>query len=488
MKQQLRRRLTYGSNATLVTAMVLGVLVLLYLLADSRRLQGDLSADAANTLQTDTEAKLALLDADGEPVTITAFTHQRGDDDAYFRDRAIKDLLVEIDQHSRVLSWRVVDFDQERLTAERLGVTDYGHVVVQRGQDRVDIKDRELFQRSGKGADRKLSFTGETALSRAFAQLLTPTRRVVYVLAGHGEASPDDRGPGGLSDLVADLDVERYDVKPLDLLRTDRDGRAPTVPNDAAMVMLAGPKGPLTSQEEDTLLDYVSGGGPLLVALDLGSPVPVFLPRMGVRVPEGVAMDKVLVFPYKDRPVPVYKSHPITEPLRESKQVTVLGAPAPLRLSDPLPEGVRAQDVLVGGRDSWIERGGPSDGGAPLYQPELDGAGPTLLATALQLLPGGTFVRATRPVSRVLVIGDSEFMTNGLLQDGPGNKDFAVNAIHWLAGDDQRLGIGVGRRTAQRRLALTKEETGRLRWVSLFLLPALVAMAGVGTWMSRRGR
>ncbi|MCK6504399.1 GldG family protein [Myxococcota bacterium] len=488
MNQQLRRRLAYGSNATLVTAMVLGVLVLLYVLADGSRARWDLSADAANTLQADTEAKLTLLDADGLPVEITAFSHQRGKEDSALRDRAVRDLLVELDTRSTSLSWRIVDFDKERLTAERLGVNDYGRIVVQRGQDRVDIKDRDLFRRVGKGDDRGLEFLGEAALSRAFAQLLAPTRRVVYVLQGHGEPSPTERGPGGLSDLVAALDIERYDVEPLDLLRTDREGNAPVVPEDAAVVVVAGLRGPLTAQEEDVLLEYLGRGGPLLLALDAGQPLPVFLPRLGVRIPDGLAMDTVLVFPYKDRPVPVYKSHPITETLREGKVVTMLGAPAPLRLVEPAPAGLRVDPILVGGRESWIERGGESVGGSAVFQAGVDGEGPTVLATAVQLLPGGGVVRPTKPAARVLVLGDSEALTNGLLAEGPGNKDLALNAVHWLAGDDQRLGATKGRRTAERRLALTLEETDRLRWISLLLLPGLVSILGLATWNSRRGR
>ena len=488
MNQQLRRRLAYGSNATLVTAMVLGVLVLLYGLADQSRVRWDLSADAANTLQSDTEAKLSLLDSDGQPVEITAFTHQRGKDDSYFRDRAVRDLLVELDLRSTAVSYRIVDFDKERLTAERLGVNDYGRIVVQRGADRVDIKDRDLFRRVGKGDVRGLEFLGEAALSRAFAQLLSPTRRVVYVLQGHGEPSPTERGPDGLSELVAALDVERYDVEPLDLLRTDREGNAPVVPEDAALVVVAGLRGPLTNQEEDVLLEYLGRGGPMLLALDAGQPLPVFLPRLGVRIPDGLAMDTVLVFPYKDRPVPVYKPHAITDPLREGKVVTMLAAPAPLRLVEPAPAGVRIDPILVGGRESWIERGGDAPGGNPAFQPDVDGAGPTVLAAAVQLLPSGDIVRSSKPAARVLLVGDSELLTNSLLLEGPGNKDMALNAVHWLAGDDQRLGVITGRRTADRRLALTREETDRLRWISLLLLPGVVALLGLATWNSRRGR
>ena len=93
MKQSTRRLLTHGTNASLVTVMVLGVLVLLYVLADNFRHRVDLSEGGQNTLQAEMLDQLSLLDSDGETVQITAFTAQRGKDESYFKDRAVKDLL-----------------------------------------------------------------------------------------------------------------------------------------------------------------------------------------------------------------------------------------------------------------------------------------------------------------------------------------------------------------------------------------------------------
>ena len=243
MNQSWRRRLTYGSNATLVTVIGIVVLGLLYVLASDSRMRWDLSAEGRNTLSSDTLAKLSLLDQEGIPVEVTAFSAQRGEEDAAFKNRAMKDLLREIDAHSQVIRWRFVDFDRERLTAERLGITQYSHVVVQRGTDRVDIRSRDLFRKRGRGEERRIAFFGEIALARSFSQLHTPKRQVVYVLEGHGEASPEDRGPDGMADLADALDVERYEVELLNLISTDRDNDVPVVPDDAAMVLIAGGEG-----------------------------------------------------------------------------------------------------------------------------------------------------------------------------------------------------------------------------------------------------
>ncbi len=491
MRQSTRRVLTYGSNASLVTVMVLAVLVLVYVLADHYRSRLDLSEGASNTLQLETVEKLRLLDTDGEPVTVTAFTNQNGKEDSYFKDRAMKDLLRSVGAESKVITWRQVNFDQERLTAEDLGVTEYGHVVIQRGKDRVDLKDRDLFRRAGKAEGRRIEFLGEGALSRGFAQLMSPTRRTVYILSGHGELDPEDRGPDGISDLVAALDQERYDAEPLNLLATTREGELPRIPDDASVVFVARPRAALTPQEEDTLLAWVGRGGAVLFAIDVGTPVPVLFDRLGVRIPEGVALQPEMQVPYRDRPIPRYKSHPITADLSANKLTTILAHPAPVQVAAPPPEGLRVSPVLVSSREGWIDRGGKVVGGAAVYEPTIDGAGPVDMAVALELQPGKGLVRSSKTAARILIVGDGDAFTNAMLAEGPGNGAFAVNSVHWLTGEDRRLGVdtgGVGRAAQVRRLALTEEEMGMVRLICLGFMPIVVLLIGIGTWFTRRGR
>ena len=488
MNQSWRRRLTYGSNATLVTVIGIVVLGLLYVLASDTRVRWDLSAEGRNTLSSDTLAKLALLDQEGRPVEVTAFSAQRGEADAAFKNRSLKDLLREIDAHSQVVRWRFVDFDRERLTAERLGVTQYSHVVVQRGTDRVDIRARDLFRKRGRGDERRTAFFGETALARSFSQLHTPKRQVVYVLQGHGEASPEDRGPDGMADLTDALDVERYEVELLNLISTDRENEVPSVPDDAAMVLIAGGEGRWTEHEVDALITHVSRGGGMMVALDPGTPVPELVTRLGIQVPSGVVSDTQVVFPFWDRPIPQVQMHEMTHSLRADKLTPVLSHVAPLAVADPLPEGIRAEPIFRTGRTGWIERGGELRNGAPVFDASIDEKGPIDIAVALQVRPGAGWVRAGKPVARILVVGDSDFLRNAQISGGPGNAAFALDAVHWLAGADSRVASVGARRHKVRRLAITQEQLGTLRWVSMGLLPFLVGLMGLAIRLGRRGR
>ncbi len=485
LSRNLRRRLATGSNATFVTLLVVATVVVAYLIVERYRVRVDFSADQGSTLLAGTRNKLRLLDLEGRPVTITAFSSQSGKKDSYFKNRQIQDLLDELDYASPMLTTRFVDFDRERLTAEALGVTDYGTVVIQRGEQRVDLADRDLFRRSGKGDDRRIDFLGEAALTRGFAQLMSDTRRVVYALVGHGELDPESHDPDGLADLAAALDQEHYDLKRLDLVRDREEGAVPGVPADAAAVLVLRPRVTIPAVEEDLLLAWFAGGGSLLFAVEPGLPVPSLVGRLGVAVPDGFVLDKLLLFPYPDRPVPRYKNHPITQDISAELLVTVVSRVAPLQASVPPLEGIRASTLLETGRDGWIERGGALSNGQAIYQPDIDGQGPATMALALEVGPESGLV-GKKP-GRVVVAGDADLFGNGLLGEGPGNLSFAVNTVRWLVGDDGRLSV-VGRPSAVRRLALTDEDRGKIRWLALGLGPLLAMVSGMAVWASRRGR
>jgi hypothetical protein len=469
----------------LVTAVVFAMAVVGYLLVDLKRVRIDLSADQASVLSEDMRNKLHLLDAAGTPTVVTAFTGQRGKKDSYFKDRALQDLLEEIDHASSSVETHFVDFDRERLTAEKLGVTDYSALVVQRGDQRLDLRDRDLFHRVGKGDARRIDFVGEAAVARLFAQLLSNETRKIYALVGHGEMDPEGTDPNGMSDLRQALDGDGYKFERLDLVRDRELGPAPRIPEDAAAVVVARPTVPIPAVEEDLLLAYLSGGGRVLVSLEPGSPVPSLVGRLGVTVPEGRVLDTMLVFPYPDRPVPRYKGHAITRDLSDQLLVTVVAGVAPVQAASPAVEGVRASTLLETSRDGWIERGGQLDGSRAIYEPEIDGQGPATMAVALEVTRDSGLVK--KGSGRVIVIGDADALANSLFSEGPGNASFAVNCIRWLAGDEARLSV-VGKPAKARRLAITEEDQATIRWVAIGMGPMLVIILGAATWAARRGR
>jgi hypothetical protein len=463
----------------------------------------DLSSDESAALTSDTLQKIALIEEGGRRVRITAFTHQQGKSGSYFKNRALKDFLEELGYHSPKIEWSLVDFDRERLTAERLGVKEYGRLLIQvmeegrpeSGWPRVDVRARDLFRNVGKGAERRVEFLGEAVFNRAVAQLLSDKRQKIYALVNHGELSIERSEPSGLSDLVVLLEQENYSLESLDLY-VDRDGsQAPRIPPDADAVLLASPKRPLSDVEEAALLDFVAEGGSLMLLLDPGASLPGIMTRLDISLMDGVVMDEKLVFPFNDRPVPRYRTHPITTPLEESNLLTILAHIAPIRPPGDAPPWLKWSSILETSRSGWVERGGEMRGGVATYDPEIDYLGPSqnrpmapMMAMAVELLGNSKGpVSPSAGSARLVIVGDSDFATNQLLAEGPGNGAFLINAFRWMLRDDARLSV-MGQATKVRRLALTAEDHAKLRWLVLGLMPLLSALAGAIVWSTRRGR
>ena len=238
MKQGLRRRLAVGTNAMLVAGLLIATIILLVGLAGRYRVRWDLSEDAASTLQPETSAILEALDAQEAQVRVIAFSAQRKNEEALHRDRTMKDLLRELSFRSTHLETKFVDFDADRLTANALGVSAYGTVVIEGRGDRIDLRERDVFKRTkDKDGARSLAFYGEPLIAKGIRQVLSDEPRTVYLLEGHGEAGLVQHGPGGLQVLVQLLENQGWTVSNLNLLQDRETEEAPFVPTDASAVL-----------------------------------------------------------------------------------------------------------------------------------------------------------------------------------------------------------------------------------------------------------
>ncbi len=475
-----QRRLATGGNALLVSGLVVAIVVLLVGFAERNALRFDLSQDGGNTLERNTLVVLEALDEQEHTVVVTAFSAQLRNDDAVQKNRQLQDLLGELDRHSTRLQTEFVDFDADRVTAERMGVRQYGTVVVQGRGDRVDFIERELFKRVRTESGSEFEFLGEALVAKAIQQVLSDEPRVVYLLEGHRELTATSTGPRGLEQWTSLLDAQGLAVRPLNLLRGSDPG-GPVVPDDASAVLIVGPRAPMTPHEESALREYIGTGGALGFIADPEGTIPGFIEQLGLLFPDGIVMDTVSYFPYLDRPQLQYRRHTITDELIEAKVDTVVVNSAPVVLAGAA--GVVAEPVLVTSRTGWIERG---DEREPVFEPGVDGEGPVVVAAALTARAPHPLIAPGR-ASRVFVMGDVDALTDEQLAENPGNASFALNLVLWLAGDDDKTRL-VGRRTVVRQLPLSPEQRTRVRWLVMLFMPLLSLLAGLGVWWARRGR
>ncbi len=90
----------------------------------------------------------------------------------------------------------------------------------------------------------------------------------------------------------------------------------------------------------------------------------------------------------------------------------------------------------------------------------------------------------SKPESRVVALGDSDFAANAFL-GVQGNRDFFMNAVNWLAQQENMIAIRP-REPEDRRITLTADQQQRIMLLSIFIIPGLVFASGVYTWWKRR--
>jgi ABC-type uncharacterized transport system involved in gliding motility auxiliary subunit len=149
-------------------------------------------------------------------------------------------------------------------------------------------------------------------------------------------------------------------------------------------------------------------------------------------------------------------------------------------------------EIVFTGEDSWAERDLDrffQEGTAELGDEDL--RGPVSIAVAgTPRLEGadeeaeGEESEEEKPEARLVVFGDADFATNELFE-AYRNRDLFVNSVNWLMGDVEAISIRPKLSRAS-RFQLSSNQFLRIRSLSLFVLPEVIALIGVFVWWSRR--
>jgi ABC-type uncharacterized transport system involved in gliding motility auxiliary subunit len=311
---------------------------------------------------------------------------------------------------------------------------------------------------------------------------------VVYVLTGHGEQDIENtdrqRGYSGARNA---LQREFYEVRPLNLFA---DG---AVPDDASVVAIAGPRKDLLATELVKLGEYVKRGGGLLVMVDPHT-VPslvAFLDRYGIKVGDDVVVDpenRLFAGDYLTMLVSgLAPQHPVsaglTSPPLFSQARTVHFAGAP-------DTNIKGIDFLQSAKSAW--RSTDPDvlrTGVGTFVDGRDQPGPVSVGVSVLVnnrspgMPAGPEVPG---VTRMIILGDSDFANNFFLEY-LGDKDLIINAVNWLAGQEELIGVRPPARQPGVNQFFVSARQGRLAFIlGTIVEPAAFLLTGAIIFLRRR--
>ncbi len=331
---------------------------------------------------------------------------------------------------------------------------------------------------------------------------------MIYLLKGHGESDPANSERPGFSQAKDQMEKANYEVKELTLARD------PTVPADAAMVIVAGPKTDLLAPELAALDGFIGRGGKVffMLAPFQADGMRKYLARYGFEVGDDLVVElnpigRAFGLGPEVPVVTQYEPHPITRDL--GGLMTLFPLSRSIDVSKAPPKGTTVQALARTSAQSWgetdkaaLQRGeakaDPQDKPGPLpvaavatvdAAPPAPAAAPGAPPTAASTAPkdGDAADAAKKPAkARLVVIGTANLASNQFL-GAQGNRDFFLNAVSWLAEDENQISVRA-RDTKSNPIVLSPPQAELVLWLPVALLPGAVILVGIVAVVSRRRR
>lgn len=466
LAQFSKRSVKYGANVTIMILIVLGIAIFVEAISSQHSVRFDLTRNQRYTLSDQTIKILKALEKD---VHIIAFFSL----DQVERELA-RDLLQQYTRLSDHISYEFVDPDKQPGRAKSYDITSYGTIVLESGDTHENITE-----------------STEEALTNALVKVIRDEQKVVYFLQGHGERSLDDMGEFGYNQVKQAIEQENYVVKDLLLMQQQ------AVPEDATVLIIAGPQKDLLPAEKESLSNYINSGGNVLFLLepDQASGMTAFLQEYGIIVGDNMILDpfsRVFGAGY-DMPVAsTYSQHPITQNFNIA---TFFPVARSVQLAEQLPDGVNGVELAESSPQSWAETSQEElRQGTVEFHEGRDIAGPVPLAVVItravsqdaeQTEQAQNTVETPQPKkARMVVFGDSDFASNTYLGLS-GNSDLFLNTVSWMAEEEDLIAIRP-KDPETAPLMLTAGQGRFAFFLTVFFLPLVVIGTGMTVYMKRK--
>lgn len=455
--QWLKARQTkYATYATIYILVLIAILVGVNLLAKRYNKTFDATANKQFSLSPQTAKIVKGLKHDA---TITYFNQS-----THFRDG--KDLLNEYANLSSKVKIKYVDPDKDPQLAR---------------EDNIRVLGTAVVAVNGKKQAAK-SFD-EEGITGAFIRDLKGNTRTVCFVTGGGEHQLSSSGRDGLSQFQSLLAGESYETKSINLLVKDE------VPADCTAIVVAGPTSNYEQPEVSAISKYVEDGGRALFMLD----PPLDVGR------EVIAPNQALVSTLAGWGVTLQNNlildlNPIGQMVGLGPQVALVTSysdqPIVSQMSGtatgfPLSRSMTVADTADTSVQKLFSTTSGSLATTKLHSASINPNDPSNKKGPFAIAAAGTYNTGKKgSQGRFVVVGSSTWATNRFIGFN-GNSDLALNAVNWLASDEDLISIRPKKHDDQ-RITMTRTQLDWVRATSQFALPIIMLIIGVGVWWKRR--
>lgn len=469
------RRLS--SFLTTVASVILGLMMwtLILAISNSNLKPLDLTRGGRYTLADQSKQAVKNLT---QPVKVYAFVSEKE------RAKAEETLRRYAKVDGSQFTFEVLDPRKNPAKAKRFQIRFAGEGV-------VELQNPEAKEDDPPGRSERLTAIGEQEITAALLKLQRNQSYRAYFLTGHGERDINQSDARGLTQLKGDLGKEGFTIETLSLVST------PKIPEDANLIVCAGPTKPMLPGEIKVLSEYLANNGRFMLLAEPETPAEYskLVETYGIQITDEIVLDQASQMLNAE---PVYSlglvydpAHPIT---RDYKMQTMFELARPVKATTPVPSGVsttvlvstsnrpptalivKTSDV-IGQRELKIDPSKITPATASLavaaVKKEVDQA-PSPTPSPTPDKP------KEEKETRIITIGDSDALSNQLYVI---NKDFVLNAFNWLAANETQISIRP-KDPESTPLNLSGSEQSKMMFLLAFILPGL--LVGFGLFVSMR--
>jgi len=483
-----RRSTRTGIQVAGMVVIVVAILGVVELVSVKHYTRWDLTPGNFFSLSPKTVKILDRLEKEKRQIEIIAFVRKL--------ERAeVKKIFEQYTHRTKMVKFRFIDLDAAPRTAKKYDVDAYGTIVVIHhfGKGKGGEKEKPKKASSGENAkeaeapkknfrSEKIYSLSENAMVNAILKTIQTKQKAVYFLTGHGERLLAGTGREVMGALAVGMRDDNYKVEELLLLRKKG------VPEDANLLVIAGPKKDIEEAEADFIEDYIKRGGRLLTFLEPDLPegrLTRLLDKFGFVTPKSYVIDPQAVrysmaggnelTPF----VSDFGIHEITKQLRgfvavfsTARRVEAKSDPKTGRSAETLlktgPGSYTVDNIDVKDNQVVIDTATKKDGPVPL------GAAVSIPAKKKD---GGK-------EARIVVYGDVDFASDAFIR-AQGNANLVFNTVNWLSGEKALVSIRPKSRVGD-PLILAGGQGNFVRLLTVWLMPIFIVLFGAAIYVRRR--
>jgi hypothetical protein len=489
------KRLRIGTNVVLQTIIFAMIVLMINYLGFNRYRRWDLSRNNKYALSELTKKFLRSLKKDVKIYVFFAPTSKSAGSELYYD---LQNLLKEyefagkrrvqvetIDPYRNLTRTRELQVKYNFGADENLVILDYeNRKKILRVADMAEYDPPGMFSET----PQVRAFRGEQVITSALIELTENKETKIGFITGHGEPSLEDGSP--LARFREYVERQSMRLEPLILTNLEK------IPTDYAAIILTGPKYDLGERDFSLLRTYWNEQGRILIMLDPKVKTPKldqFISEFGVwPEPDLIVTQFKTGIEEQSVTLDVYAQFlPETSFLRALSQATGFfpGGTCSLSIDEPkiAQRGLTLTKALTpAAPDYWGDKDEVLNSQkTPTYAQGIDLPPPLYFGIALEKGDIKDARVQLHSSSRMIILGNADFLRNESLNESPPDVDFILMSINWLADREQLMAISP-KATRTFTLNLSDAQMSEIVLLTVAGIPMLIALLGLGVWSLRR--